>query len=50
MDTITLDNFDEIIESLTMDRYGTVTLKITKDGARELIDVMEVLLDEGESR
>ncbi|AHK11117.1 hypothetical protein S14_5 [Shewanella sp. phage 1/4] len=38
MDTITLDNFDEIIESWLMDKKGTVTLVLTKDSAQELIE------------
>lgn len=46
MDTITLDNFDEIIESWLMNKEGEVTLKITKESAQELIEWLEVLLDD----
>jgi hypothetical protein len=50
MGTITLDNFDEIIESWLMNKRGAVTLVLTKDSARDLIEWMEMLLDdEGQS-
>jgi len=46
MATITLDKFDEIIESWLMDKHGEVTLTLTRYSAQELIEWLEVLLDD----